>query len=180
MKAGPADDWSELMKSVELNPWMMAKLQAKRSRSTISASALCSNSCTRARTSCGHSSWQMKDREGSHCRTCAHTVNAIRLKTTSGGSRRRIVTASRGRRSSVTGGCAACGGQYQQCGPQRDEGVSGPRFTKGACENLVGALQMQANLETGGGNILDTISEGLQWQSRLKIMSSSRWTTTKR
>ena len=104
MKAGPADDWSELMKSVELNPWMMAKLQAKRSRSTISARASCSNSCRRGRTSCGQSSWQMKDREGSHRRTCAHTVNAIRLKTTSGGSRRRIVTAARARRSSVTGG----------------------------------------------------------------------------
>ena len=34
VNAGRADDWSELMKSEELNPWMIAKLKASYGQAT--------------------------------------------------------------------------------------------------------------------------------------------------
>ena len=49
--AGRADDWSELMKSDELKPWMMAKLKrpaTRQIRMMISTSALCSRLRRRA------------------------------------------------------------------------------------------------------------------------------------
>ena len=46
----------------------------------------------------------MKDREASHCRTCAQSVIGIHLKTTSGGCQRGTVTVVRKGQGSVTGG----------------------------------------------------------------------------
>ena len=91
-------------------------------------------SCRRARTFRGGSSCQLKDREGSHCRTCALTATDFCVQITHGGSRRGMVTAARARRSSVTGGArlvaaSATGGPEQsvgctrQCGSQRGEVV---------------------------------------------------------
>ena len=53
-----------------------------------------------------------------------------------------------------------------QCG---GEGVSGHAPPQGPCENLTCALKWLANFQMGGSNLVDTIFEGLQEQSRLKI-----------
>ena len=54
------------------------------------------------------------------------------------------------------------------------EGVSGSRPPQGARENLVRGLDMVANFQGDGGNLVDTIFEGLQEQSRLEIRSEPR------
>ena len=45
---------------------------------------------------------------------------------------------------------------------------------QGACEHLVCALKLLANQQTGGDSLVDTLFEGLQEQSRLKIMDELR------
>ena len=40
---------------------------------------------------------------------------------------------------------------------------------QGPCENLMCAFKLLAILHAGGANLVDTIFEGLQEQSRLKI-----------
>ena len=45
---------------------------------------------------------------------------------------------------------------------------------QGACENLVCALKLLANQQTGGDSFVDTIFEGLQEQSRLEITTERR------
>ena len=39
----------------------------------------------------------------------------------------------------------------------------------GECENLVCALKLLVNQQSGGDNLVDTIFEGLQEQSRMNI-----------
>ena len=91
IKAGRADDGSELMNSDELNPWMMAKLkesyyQAKQDddQRKSSVQQMMQKSTDFPRRIIVP---VVQDREGSHCRTCAHTVTDTRWKTTSGVSR---------------------------------------------------------------------------------------------
>ena len=45
---------------------------------------------------------------------------------------------------------------------------------QGVCENVVCAMKLLANLRTGGDNLVDTMFEGLQQQSRLNITDELR------
>ncbi len=45
---------------------------------------------------------------------------------------------------------------------------------QGACENLVRSVKLLANLQNGGGNLVDTIFNGSQERSRLKVTYESR------
>ena len=99
--------------------------------------------------------YQPKDREGSHCRTCALAVIGIRWKTTSGGPRQGTATATTESRNSAPGGalrvraCTAGGSRtdsWSQDSADPGEAkvcrAQGP--PQGACENLVCALKMSA------------------------------------
>ena len=78
--------------------------------------------------------------------------------------------------------CAAYGGKYNwkdpntvlviagQLEPQRGKSFSSHAPPQGARENLVCALKLLANQQTGGDSLVDTLFEGLQEQSGLKIM----------
>ena len=152
---------------------------------TTSAGALCSRLCTGARTSSAGSSGQLKGREGSHCRTCALIATNTHLKITSGGLAGAMATAKRRGRSSVTGGARHAAAT--SVGRTRPESVTqdraGPTEAKvfraraplqGQCKTLMCALKQLANLQTGGANLVDTIFQGLQGQSRLKITHEPR------
>ena len=88
--------------------------------------------------------------------------------------------------------CAASGGQYNWKDPNRVliiQDSADPREAKvfrphaphgGPSENLVCAFKLLANLLKGADNLVETIFEGLQEQSRLKSRvtqgGSSKWT----
>ena len=86
---------------------------------TRNASELCSRSCRRALTSWGGSSSQLKEREGSHCRTCAHTATHFRVMIRSGGTHRENEDSSKSKRKHCNWWCAACGGQCNWSDPNR-------------------------------------------------------------
>ena len=128
---------------------------------------------------------------GSHCRTCTLIATDIRVKITSGGSRRGTVPAARARRNSVTGGArlvaaGATGGVLvvRDCAdPSKAMVFRTYAPPPGACENLVCAVNLWANQQTGGDSLMDTQFESLQEQSkgksRMSFGGSSRWTITK-
>ena len=82
--------------------------------------------------------------------------------------------------------CAACGGQYNWRDPNRvlvahdsadfsEAKVFGAHAVPpGACENRVCAVKFLANQQTGGDNLVESIFEVLQEQSRLKITNVPR------
>ena len=137
IKAGRAADWSELMKSVEINPWMMVHYQAKQDDDECK-----SRLCRRARISGDGSSRQL-DREETHCRTCALIATGIRLKITSGGSRRGMVRAAK-----AIGGVRRAAASTNWTDPNRVvviQDIAGPsaaKVSRGACENLMCLLEL--------------------------------------
>ena len=78
--------------------------------------------------------------------------------------------------------CAACGGQHDwrnpnrvQHGPPKCQNVSGTRSVAWCvCENVMNALTLLANQQTGGDSPAEVLVEGLQGRSRLKMMEELR------
>ena len=78
-----------------------------------------------------------------------------------------------------------CGGQHKRKDPNRvlvtqarvdsEAKVFGlTRHLRVPCENLMIGLKLLANLQTGADNLVDTIFDGLQEQSRLNITNEPR------
>ena len=59
--------------------------------------------------------------------------------------------------ASTTGGTRKKLGHAGQRGPQRGEGVSAHALPQGACENLVCALKLLVNRQTGGDSLVDML-----------------------
>ena len=164
IKAGRADDWSEVMKSDELNPWTMAKLkgsyfEAKQDddqRKSVVQQIKQKNTDFLRRI--------IVPVEGQGGVTTVVRVPSLtpifRVKITFGGSRRGTVTAARAR-SSVSGGArlvapSAAGGTRTESRlhrivriPARRRCCGRTRHLRGPCENLVCASQVDG--EPAGG-----------------------------
>ena len=138
----------------------------------MSGRALYSRSCTGAQTSWGGSSWQRKDKKGSHCRTCVLAVIGIRLRSTSCWFRRGTATAARRGRSNATGGArhaaaSTIGGTRTESWLYRTARTAARRrcFGPTPCpkhlrENLVNALTLLANQQTAGDSFFEVHVEG--------------------
>ena len=100
-------------------------------------------------------------------------ATASHSKITSGGCLNNTLMAAGTKTKQYNWWCAACGGQYNRWDPNRVLVVQAggdPRAhapPQGACEHLVCALDLLANLQAGGDNLVDTIFECLQERSRL-------------
>ena len=103
-----------LVKSDELNPWMMAM----RKESYYQATQDDDLRKTIAQQTVRNGTDFLKDGDGLRCGTCAFIATDFRVTLTFGGSRRGTA-AARATSSSVTGSCVACGGQYNWMDPNR-------------------------------------------------------------
>ena len=120
--------------------------------------------------------------QASHCRTCALTVIVTRLRTTSGGHG----DVNKKKKRQCNWWSAACGGQYDWRNPNRILVIQGGTDRReaqvfrahaaphGACENLVNALKFLANQQQGGDGPVDSLVQGLEGRSRLKMMDELR------
>ena len=80
----------------------------------------------------------------------------------------------------------ACGGQYDwrnpngvlvtqdSSDPSEETVFRAHAPPQDVCENLVCALKLLVNQQTGGDSLIDTLVEGFQDQSRMKIMDELR------
>ena len=172
MRSSRVKDGSELMKNDELYSLMMVKLkenyhQAKQDEDQCK----CMVQWTKQSTDfVMRIIVPVEGQGGSLSRSCALIVTDTLLQITFGGPRWGMVTVRSVKRQLH---CWVHGmrrpahlerpqqsvGKTGQCG---GEGVLGHAPPQGPCENLTCALKWLANLQIGGGNLVDTIFEGLQ------------------
>ena len=164
VNAGWADDWSELMKSEEVNPWVMTKLRKsyyQAGQEDDQRKGIVQKVMQKSTDLLERIVVPVEGQGGSHCPTCALIAADALMKVTPGALRWSTETAARRVNSEQSLGYAG----------QKVFRAHAP--PEGPCENLMCAIKLLAILHAGGANLVDRIFEGLQEQ-RLKITNEIR------